>query len=250
MTSTNLPDAARTFIDAALVAGDMALPFHYPRPEIWASWQSGFRHHGLTGECLVGTTPGAWQPGWHVIALNGFDDPFFIDLGEAAEGFPVYHARIGAGRWDAAQVAPSLPRFAELLIALRDLGDDDAAARRLIETEVGLDTELWREVFEGREDRPASTAESEPPLDPAAWQHGRLVITAIGPQKLEIAQFLRQARGLSPRDAMALIATQDDLVVAEGCLARLRHAQARLQALGATVVFVPHPGATTSMPAS
>lgn len=234
----DLPRAVRRFIEDAIVAGDVALPFHYPRPEHWQGWQSGFRYHGITGESLIATTPGEWQPGWHVIALNGFDDPFFIDLGEEAQGFPIYYAPHGAGRWNAELAAPSLQRFGEWLTALRDLGDDDAAARQLIETEAGLDTELWNEVFEGRQRRPATVTESDPPPDPAAWAHGTLVVTAIGPQKMKVVLFLRQLLDLSPQEALTL-AMQGDLAVAEGYLAHLRRVQAQLQALGATAEFRP-----------
>ena len=48
-----MPGALRSFIDAAIVCGDMALPFHYPKGDQWEGWQSGFRIHGLTGEDLV-----------------------------------------------------------------------------------------------------------------------------------------------------------------------------------------------------
>ena len=121
----DLPRAVRRFIEDAIVAGDVALPFHYPRPEHWQGWQSGFRYHGITGESLIATTPGEWQPGWHVIALNGFDDPFFIDLGEEAQGFPIYYAPHGAGRWNAgstnsrASIAATSPTGASRFSASR-----------------------------------------------------------------------------------------------------------------------------------
>ena len=234
MTPT-LPHAARRFIEAAIVAGDMALPFHYPPPDAWQGWQGCFRFHGITGESLISTTPGHWQPGWYVIALDGFDAPFFIDIGDEAQGFPVYHAPLGAGRWDAQRVAPTLQRFADLLAALRDLGTDDAAARRLIETEAeDLDADLWREVLAGRQDRIVSEADADPPPDPGSWQHGTLVITAIGPQKMKVAHFLKRVLDLSPQAALALTA-QGDIAVARGYVAHLRRTQAQLQALGATV---------------
>ncbi|WP_433852304.1 hypothetical protein [Stenotrophomonas nitritireducens] len=234
-----LPDAVRQFIEAATVVGDMALPFHYPTTEEWERWQSGFRVHGITGESLVAATPGEWQPGWHVVALNGFDDPFFIDLGEAAQNFPVYYAPNGAGRWDAEQAAPSLRHLGEMLAALQRMGDDDAAALRWIEAEVGLTSALWREVFQTRQQRhvepPTPTVL---PASPADWQRGTLVITAIGPQKMKIVQHLKRVQDLSPQEALAL-AEQGDIAVAEGCLAQLRDMQVRLQALGATVEFRP-----------
>lgn len=234
----SLPAAVRQFMEAGVVAGDMALPFHYFRPEEWEGLQSGFRWHGITGESLLATTPGEWQPGWYVIALNGFDDPFFIDLGQAAQGYPVYYAPHGAGRWDAQGVAPSLQRFGEMLAALRDQGDDDVAALRWMQAEVDPSTELWREVLEGRQQR---TTQDEIPAtlpDPAVWQHGTLVITAAGPQKMKIAHWLRQALDLTPRQALAL-AGQPGITVGDGYLVQMRRAQAQLQELGATVEFRP-----------
>lgn len=244
METPSLPAALRQFIEAAIVAGDMALPFHYPRSdEDWIGLQSGFRIHGITGESLVSEAPGAWQPGWYVVAVNGFGDPFFVDLGEAGQGYPVRYAPIGAGRWEAEVIAPDLQRFAEWLAALRDLGDDDAAAQRLIETRPGLDTCLWREVVESRRNRKALEAEQEAletftaaPSAPADWQHGSLVIAGMGSQKVKVAHLLKQVTGLSPQAALAI---QPDTVVARGYLVHLRDLRDRLLALGATLEFRP-----------
>lgn len=236
-----LPTAVRQFIEEAIAPGSMPLPCHYPRPDDWDGWQIGFRRHGLTGESLVGTAPGAWQPGWYVIALNGFDDPFFIDLDEEAQGFPVYYAPHGAGRWDAERVSPSLHRFTEILAALRDIGADETSAQDYIEREVGLAGELWREVLEHY--RSAALEEHEetsleaPPGD-EVWQHGALVITRIGPQKMKVVQFLRQALKLSPQEALTL-AGQRNIPVAQGYLVRLQRTLAHLQGLGTTVEFRP-----------
>ena len=236
-----LPTAVRQFIEEAIVPGSMPLPCHYPRPDDWDGWQIGFRCHGLTGEDLVGTSPGAWQPGWYVIALNGFDDPFFIDLDEEAQGFPVYYAPHGAGRWDAERVSPSLHRFTEILAALHDIGADEMAAQNYLEREVDLAGELWREVLEHY--RSAALEEHEdvsleaPPGD-EIWQHGALIIIRIGLQKMKVVQFLRQALGLSPQEVLALAGRQN-ILVAQGYLVRLQRTQAHLQGLGATVEFRP-----------
>lgn len=238
MTSI-LPDAARQFIEAAIVAGDMALPFHYPQPGQWEGWQSGFRHHGITGESLVGTAPGEWQPGWYVVALNGFGDPFFIDLNQEAKGFPVYYAPHGAGRWEAEQAAPSLQQLGDMLAVLRGLEDDATAAQHVVEAEASLGTRLWGEVLENRQNRADTAKEPASPPDTTAWQHGTLVICGIGPQKMKVVQFLKQTFGLSPQEALAL-AMQPEIAVAEGYLVHLRRSQDHLQALGATVEFRPH----------
>lgn len=236
MQSPPLPAAVRDFMSAAIVTGDMALPFHYFGPEEWEGLQNGFRRHGTTGESLIDTTPGEWQPGWYVIALNGFDDPFFVDLGEAAQGYPVYYAPHGAGRWDAERAAPTLQRFRETLAELRDWGGDDAAALRWMEAETDLGTELWREVFEVRQQRePIDEAPAAPP-DPAMWQHGTLVITAVGQHKMKVVHWLKQALDVTPQQALAL-AAQPSITVGDGYLVQLRHAMAQLQALGAMVEF-------------
>jgi hypothetical protein len=75
-----------------------------------------------------------------------------------------------------------------------------------------------------------------PPTDPADWQSGRLVITAIGPQKMKVVQLLRQVQKLSPQQALALVA-RPEITAAEGNRVQLQRLQARLQALGASVAF-------------
>lgn len=235
-----LPDAVRQFIESAIVTGDMALPFHYPRLQELDAWQSGFRRHGITGENLVSSAPGAWQPDWLVIALNGFDDPFFIDLGEQAQGLPVYYAPHGAGRWDALQVAPNIRRFAQMLSALRDLPDDDTAALRYVEVEAGLTNALWSEVHESRRNRPALEQEltqREAPCEPQDWRCGTLVLVDAGPQRLKVVQHLRKMLGLSAQEALAL-ASRRDIVLAEGSFIQLRSTRDRLVSLGAAVEFV------------
>ncbi|MFH5869485.1 SMI1/KNR4 family protein [Pseudomonas aeruginosa] len=235
------PEVVRQFIEAATVAGDMGLPFHYPALDELEGWQSGFRYHGITGEDLAATTPGAWQPGWVVIALNGFDDPFFIDIGEQAQGFPVYYAPHGAGRWDAMQVAPDIDRFGKMLSALRDLQDDDAKAMRYIEAETDLANALWLEVHENRRNRPAieqELAQYETPRNPEDWQHGTLILTDAGPQRVKVAQVLRQMLDLSLQEALAF-AAEPDAPLAEGYRLHLRDTQSCLMALGAAVTFRP-----------
>lgn len=234
-----LPEAARRFVESAIVAGDMALPFHYPRPENLDGWQNGFRRHGITNESLVSTAPGAWQPGWYVIALNGFDDPFFINVGEQAQGFPVYYAPHGEGQWDALCVAPDIDRFGQMLSALRDLQTEDAKAIQYIETEVGLTSALWREVHESRRNRSLTEqelAQNEVSRNPEYWQHGTLVLIDAGPQRVKVAQILRQMLDLSLREALAL-AAEPDAPLAEGYRLHLRDTQNCLMALGATVTF-------------
>ena len=93
------PHEIELFIASKVVVGNRAscLPEDYPQLNELQAYQEGYRW--LTGESLVSTKPGDWQPGWYVIARNYFDDPFFIDINEQTTGFPVHFALHGTGRW-------------------------------------------------------------------------------------------------------------------------------------------------------
>src|SRR5215831_2679360 len=76
------------------------------RPSELAAGQIG---HSITptGVVLSGDKNGDWRKEWLVI---GYDetcgDPIFIDKTE--EGYPVYTAVVGKGRWDRQRIAVSL----------------------------------------------------------------------------------------------------------------------------------------------
>ena len=235
----SLPDEVKDFITSEIVVGDMALPSSYPKLHELEAWQVGFRSHGLTDESLVSTRPGAWQPGWYVIALNGFDDPFFIDIAQKAAGFPIYYAPHGAGRWDVTIVAPCIQHFSQILLALRKMEGDDAQALQFIETETDATNTLWREVCEARRDREATEREPTQPdtdYDPKDLEQGTLVIIDVGPHKLKVVQILRRALDVSLHEALTL-AEERNIVVSSGPLVRLRRIQDRLTALGALTEF-------------
>lgn len=236
-----LPNEVQDFIAAEIVAGDMALPSHYPKPHELRAFQVGYRSHGLTGEDLVSTAPGGWRPGWLVIAQNYFGDPFFIDVTEQASGFPVYYARHGAGRWDAVIAAASLRRFGQILLALRAAGSDDARTRHLIETETDATNAPWNEVLEGLKYREEEQEAPEPADDPEGFELGDLILTEVGPRKLKVVQIVRRALDVPLPQAMSRTAERD-LVVCSGPRGggRLRRIQALLTALGASTEFRPH----------
>ena len=239
-----LADEIRTFIEAAVVAGDLTLPVHYPKLAEIAGLQSGFRSHGLTGQLLVSSRPGDWQPDWLVVALNGMDDPFFVDLREEASGFPVYYAPRGAGRWDAVRAAESLRRFTSLLTDLREVEDDDARAMQRIATEADVTNPLWSEVLQARSERDAveqdvTTADH----DPADHEQAELVITDFGAHKLKVVQIIRRVLHLSLPQALGL-ASERDVIVAAGPRIGLHHLQRELASAGAVTKFRAAHGGT------
>jgi ribosomal protein L7/L12 len=236
----NLPTDVGDFILAAVVTGDMALPSRYPGPDDLEAFQVGFRSHGHTGENLVSTEEGAWQPGWVVIATNGFDDPFFIDMAEQSAGFPIYYAPHGAGRWVATVAARSLERFGWMLSSLRDLEGEEAM--RFIETEAGTGSPLWAEIVQARREGEAMEGEvAEVDYDPEAIAQGDLIVVAIGPQKLKVVQLLRSVLDVSLQEALAL-AAEREIIVGSGPKVRFGRIERELTALGAAVEFRPHMG--------
>lgn len=73
-----------------------------------------------TGECLIGDGDGDWHKRWLVVGYEELcGDPIFIDTSE--EGFPVYTAIHGEGRWDAKRIAVSLDGFGRALLAVADI---------------------------------------------------------------------------------------------------------------------------------
>ena len=98
MSDPTPPEALRSLLLDPPEQTNLVLPWTYAAAEAWTPFQLGYRVHGNTGDPLVSETDGGWQPDWWVIAANYFADPFFIDLREDAEGFPVRYAAHGAGR--------------------------------------------------------------------------------------------------------------------------------------------------------
>lgn len=235
-----LPDEVKDFIASRIIVGDMTLPCRYPEARELDAWQVGFRTHGRTGESLVSRAPGAWQQNWYVIAINGADDPFFIDIGEESSGFPVYHAPHGAGRWEKTLVAPSLRRFGELLSSLTQLAGDHAKVARFIETETD-NSGFWRGLRQEHEERRTQDAQAEQPnpaYDPADYREGILVITDVGPNKMKVVQLLRRNLALSAPEALLLV-TQHEIPVAKGAMISVRRIQRELALHGASTEFRP-----------
>ncbi|HWZ43515.1 MAG TPA: hypothetical protein VNW97_08550 [Candidatus Saccharimonadales bacterium] len=87
----------------------------YRSPEL-ESAQNGYSI-GTNGESLTGDEDGDWSRNWVVIGYDDTSgDPLFIDTSE--EGYPVYTAMIGQGRWDRQRIAVSLTGFSHALSAI------------------------------------------------------------------------------------------------------------------------------------
>lgn len=237
----NIPEPILHFIKSKTVAGPMLLPFHYPEPEHWLSFQSAFRYNGVTGEDLTSTKAGEWQPGWYVIALNGFDDPFFINLEEEAAGFPVYYSEHDAGVWEPLIIAEDLVRFGMLLAGLEALKHDAQSSLQYIQLMHQFNgnspNEFWAEVCESLAEQPEeSPQENNSTPDPALWTRGQLILIHAGANKVKVAQYLRKIWHVGPQEALARL-SGSELILTDGYLAHLRKYETDLLQLGATVEF-------------
>lgn len=235
-----VPEAIREFLAARITVGEAMLPALYPEPESLDALQIGFRSDGVTGKSLVSEAAGCWQPGWYVVALNGLDDPFFIDIGDEESGYRVYHAPHGAGLWNATLIAPSLSRFAEILSGLQGVRDDSAQFSQVLKAETDLSSAFWREVQIGREEAEGEKFQEaqDTAYDPKDYESGHLVVTDPGPHKLQVVRIISKAQGISLKEALAL-AADGEFRAGSGLPVQLRRLRDQLEALGSTVEFRP-----------
>ncbi|SHL35415.1 hypothetical protein SAMN05444266_10352 [Chitinophaga jiangningensis] len=233
---TQLPASIQEILTAAICPGDICLPAYYPAVETFESLQAGFRTHGHTGEDLTGTASGQWQPGWYTIALNGMDDPFFVDFTESDTGYPVYYAPHGAGRWDAVPVASSAAQFIQLMQELEKRYDDQEATLAYLREQVDVEhNELWQEVYANTQDREQEPEESTP-VDMSEWIAGRIVITDLGANKMKLIQLLKETLRITNVQALEL-SKKKEITYKQGYLLHLKPIILQLQRMGAAAEF-------------
>lgn len=109
-----IPAAALPLVRAALRFDNLVLPQDYPEPKRWHAFQEGYRPTPKDASTAV-PVDGEWKPQWWVIATNYFADPFFVNIEEADQGFPVYFAQHGAGRWNPVVATESIDLFLRIL---------------------------------------------------------------------------------------------------------------------------------------
>lgn len=230
-----IPQLILQFIEKQTVTAPILLPWHYPKTDEWELFQSGFRYHGISGKDLTSAEEGKWQPGWHVVALNGMDDPFFIDFDEEASGFPVYYAQHGAGRWDAIALGFNIVSLDHFLGQMENAGKDKTACLQLVDLFTDIRNPFWSELYTTIQEW-EDVEEGSTSIDPALLTYGKLVITDAGSNKIKVANYLRKIWGIGPQEALARLAQRDTLI-AEGFQAHLQRYIDDLEQIGATVVF-------------
>ena len=122
------------------------LPNRYADIDNFNKMQEGYRFNSITNECLVSRDLGCWHNEWYVFAVNGMDDPFFIDISQGDVGFPVYFSWHGAGVWTQIKIADTLDQFEQALKVVKDYEIHFPFELKSLPLNINLDNEFWDEI--------------------------------------------------------------------------------------------------------
>ncbi|MCY4780344.1 hypothetical protein ORI89_11835 [Sphingobacterium sp. UT-1RO-CII-1] len=220
------------------VIENLSLPEYYPEPGQVLAFQAGYAFNAVSGESLQGGREEDFKESWLVVAANYFADPFFIDFNEAEEGFPVYFAFHGAGRWTPIKVADTIAGFQERLRIIFDNKFDQAYLLDFVR-DIGCEgNAFWEEVYQAVLDMPEYSEDDEiEQLDRSDWAETEVYITALGPNKMKIVALLKEKFKLSGPEALKL-SKQDRVFYHKGPYKWALASAQELEALGATVEVV------------
>jgi len=146
-TIMKLPQKIRNFIEEKTEMTNMTLPWNYPSIDKFNDFQAGYRFNAKTLENLTGQK-GEFDENWFVICSNYFDDPFFIDISETENDYPVYYAQHGAGSWASIKISENITEFSNELKEIKELEDNRDLLLNKLKNEFDLENDLWKEVYE------------------------------------------------------------------------------------------------------
>ncbi len=148
----DIPNKVKEFIAKKIELENFCLPHFYPEINKFEDFQIGYKVHGNTGEKITGENEGDFKESWYVICSGYSNDPFFIDMNEEKENFPVYFAWHGAGSWNPIKVSKNIIEFGNQLEILKNIELSDENAQDKIKEKFDLNNEFWLEVYNEYED--------------------------------------------------------------------------------------------------
>ena len=226
----------KKFIEKKIEPDNLYLPHNYPEVSTFREFQQGYKYIEDTGETLTGTKSSDFKESWYVICSNEMSDPFYVDLSEQDQGFPVYFSWHSAGSWIPVKIADDLNDFTAKLLSIEKVDQDKAKLLRLLKKNFDLTIELWKEIYTSIEEEEQGNVE-ETDTDSSEWIRGKVLIRDIGQQKMKIVHYLKEHFKLTPQQALAL-SKQKDIEVDQGHLLYLKGLVNHLKELGATAEFV------------
>jgi len=143
----DIPNEVKEFITKKIKLKNFCLPHFYPEINKFDDFQIGYKVHGNTGEKITGENQGDFKENWIVICSGYSNDPFFIDLDEEKEHFPVYFAWHGAGNWKPIRISKNITEFRNQLEIMKIIEKSDENAQDKIIENFDLSNEFWLEVY-------------------------------------------------------------------------------------------------------
>ncbi|WP_347217626.1 hypothetical protein [Chryseobacterium sp.] len=219
------------FLKEPVCIEGLALPENYASAELIYYFQDGYHYNSVENKDLTGDAQGEFKSDWIVLASNYFADPFFIDLNEVKDDFPVYFAYHGQGVWEPVKIAESLAAFQKILHEIQDLRLDKAGLIQYFDEYLELENPVWKEAY-------TSIIEEEGEPEPIkTYDLGseiNLYITDTGPNKMKVIALLKKQFGLSGSEALEL-SKQPKILFRTGYRKWLEYDAKQLEDLGAIV---------------
>lgn len=142
-----LPEEISTFISRKIELENYCLPHFYPEPDNIEKFQEGYKFNSITGEDFTGENEGDFKKNWYVICSDYANDPFFIDITEQTENYPVYFAWHGAGKWEPIKIAENITAFSDKLELLTKVETEQTGIQEKIRQYIDLENDFWKEVY-------------------------------------------------------------------------------------------------------
>lgn len=143
----NIPKQIKEFLTKRIELENFCLPHFYPSINSFEDFQIGYKTNGNTDEKITGEKEGDFRENWFVICCGYSNDPFFIDIDEKRENFPVYFAWHGAGSWKPLKVSKNILEFSQQLNSLKELELNGENIQNKLKESFDLDSEFWTEVY-------------------------------------------------------------------------------------------------------
>jgi len=141
------PKQIKEFIQKEILLENFCLPQFYPEEGKLLDFQVGYKTNANTGEKITGEQEGDFKESWFVICSNYASDPFFIDINQENEDFPVYFSWAGTGTWVPIKVAETISDFTNQLLLLKkwELEESESIQNKMKE-HFDTNHEFWKEV--------------------------------------------------------------------------------------------------------
>jgi len=147
-----LPQKLQEFINKKIVLENYCLPHFYPKKNLFEDFQIGYKINGNNNEKITGEDEGDFRENWFVICSSYTNDPFFININEEKDDFPIYFAWHGAGKWIPIKVSKNIIEFSKQLELLKLLELNKENIQEKFKESLDINNEFWTEVFNGYEE--------------------------------------------------------------------------------------------------